>query len=384
MSVVFVEPNMDGTQHVSFNRDFLTCVSLLSDRDGKSVQPLLYCSAEHADSLGKVVESFSFNRIEVVNGQGRKFVLKFCRDLLNISRILLSAKRNGSKRVVFLSCFAPSFFLVSLLASLFRLNVTIIMHSEAEALLLDGSPLNFGSYRFWVKLYFSVAKFFQKRTEILVLGQHAYRDQLTASIVQKYKFGVIDHPFVLANRKSPTLLVPTCVNYQVAFVGYGRKERGIEIFMDLARLCQNAPGISFVVAGDIDSRIDVSAVSGNVAMPLLGRGFVGPEVIDDIIKQSRYIFLPYGKETYRLSSSGVIFDSLLYGKEILALRNPHFEELNERLGLGLHIFDRIEDVCDFLSRTTTEIQQECLLSVDAHVEHSQNSTLMKWLSNIAA
>ncbi|MCT8864530.1 glycosyltransferase family protein [Shewanella xiamenensis] len=358
---VIVESNMVSSQHVKFNS---TCLNFFTRLN--TVDFSLFCDQSHFIEVNKFINlsNIDYHPIKVVPGLERKFIKKFLYDFLSVLKVFLYAKRNNCKSVIFLSVFAPTLFLINVFSFFFRLKVKVILHSELEVL-LDKSPSaptfsglsGLGSYRFWIVNY--LKSNIRRLGEVNLYALAAHADECNLLKLRDYNVDVIDHPYFVDTYKvsEGKLRNYNDLNFlkneekiYIAFVGYARMERGIEHFFELAKAMNNNEfdDYFFVVLGDVDHRITIPSGLNNLALPFLGKGFVDNDLLNNSINEIDVIFYPYGNCSYRVSSSGAVFEYLHLNKLIVSFDNAYFNYLNASGVKNIKTFGDISAIKDYL------------------------------------
>lgn len=68
------------------------------------------------------------------------------------------------------------------------------------------------------------------------------------------------------------------------------------------------------------------------------------EQMNSMLKEVDCLLIPYNKEKYRISASGVLFDAVNYGIPIIGLDSPILKYYNDRFDIGW-IFESVESLC---------------------------------------
>jgi hypothetical protein len=134
-------------------------------------------------------------------------------------------------------------------------------------------------------------------------------------------------------------------------VGIAGRAKGLDVFARLARqMMVDAPeAAEFRLVGKLQPNtagIDLSGISG--PRPFTAEWLPRP-VFEQEIAALRYIVLPYDKDYYALSASGVLLDALRWRKPIIAFRTPPLLELEARFGEIGHLCDSEAEMLAILS-----------------------------------
>lgn len=323
---------MSGKEHSSFNAAMATALLRIARRGqielhfwGEETQynSLFLCKKDQA--------LVSQHPIVVAPGRDRKFARKVTIEIINIIRILRHAQRRKAS-VIFLSVCAPSMAALMLLRFCFRrVPVHLIIHG-LDGLLRDEKQ-RITSYGLWNRL--SLLRFYDGSWPASYVLGRGIRQRLLdyfPGVPALRHIEVIEHPFdfptaylapaaeeISAIRERPM---------RIGFVGFGREDKGIDLFYLLAERMSDlvqTEAVRFILVGALHP------ACMQYHNEWVDRLEDGEDWTDPIQYQNQIRTLDcalfFGGDAYRLTASGSLFDTIAGGVKIVSLPNRYVEDL---------------------------------------------------------
>lgn len=318
---VIYEPWAHGEAHAEFNKAFLQTLSFLYD------ELYFFGEAEHCTFLKQhdYNRSIQFHSIKITDYESLKGkCFSLFREFKNIKYI----KKIAVGADIFFSYGATHSMLIA--ETLLRDKpVFYVQHGQIELLTKRLSCLNLNHY-----LPLALKKLPEKH-RIIVLGDFikSNLEKIVPELAGKVLS--IDHPFIktvasisLSEKRKGSVI-------RVGTIGVGTKDKGIEQLNDIALYARrHDENIQFYHIGRIYD--DVSINESLVNLPIKSNGLIPRELFLQNISELDYVLFLYPKNSYKLTASGAIFDALLLGKPIVAIKNDYFEYLfskNPNIGI---------------------------------------------------
>jgi hypothetical protein len=327
-----VESNMIGKEHSSINA--AVGAALLRMSDQFSIELHFWGDRSQYDGMfgcpgaDKLVQ---YHPITVVPGRERRFIRKVAIETLNIIRILWTARRKGAS-VLFLSVFAPSMATLMLLRRIFRsVPAHIILHSLEGLVRKDKWKIT--SYGLWNRLAL-LHGYDGAWPTAYVLGsgiRTRLLDCLPGSPALQ-KIRVIEHPFSFSamNRTSIPTEQFTAPNRPicVGFVGFGRKDKGVDKFYKLAEMMSDlveSGAVKFLIVGSLDP--ECLQYRNKWVLELHGN----EDFVDALQYRNEIHALDcavyFLDSYYALTASGSLFDAIDAGVKVISLKSPYVEDI---------------------------------------------------------
>lgn len=346
MNALFVvEPNKQGSEHLSFNAAMLSVLLKAAREQYKEV--LFFCEDTHRDRLLPLLSGETdviWRTIPVVNGMSRNFIKKLVVEVFVLFKVLLEARRRGAD-VLLLSVFPNALACLLLCRRFFtKVRLHVILHGELESLIIpEKRPI----YRegFWVKL--AMLRLFDGRWPIFyVLGPGIKRRLLEHffSYTNLARLRVIEHPYLFSSDRPDTYCGRS--THKVGFVGVGRMVKGIDAFFRLADVlsdCISAGAVELFVVGGIDKDVTHSIPPGVRVLSERPAGMGAREFAQAIGELDCAVFLY--RHNYLFTASGAVLDVVNQGVDILSLDNHYLRDLSKNdLEGGIKFFDDLRGI----------------------------------------
>ena len=338
------------TLHGMVNRGLLEMLCRAFPGDKVTV----YSPKSSVEGLKEAVKELGnevvFRKVTVNGGESRRALAwRYVVSAFHNVRVLLQSKKGDTIFYNFNNVFSTS--LLNFISRKLRRNrkIVIVCHSELEYLSVD-NPHTLFYKRIMTGL---TKKFFQRRNtrnlspfiNFIVLGD-SIKEELAKylDVTMLERFRAVDHP--IAPEGNPGEFVAggspsRCVT--VGTVGIMNRFKGSGTYIKLiGRLRDNAE-VRFAIAGQIQSDVEIFRrlgvrMSDNPAKALSDHKF------SKMVKSLDYILLLYSSDTYRLTASGALLDTIRYHKPLIALKTPYFEYFFQKFGEVGILVDTVEEL----------------------------------------
>lgn len=292
-----------------------------------------YASLSSIDNLKKilleqnkknVLDCISFKKIYIASANSSDLKRTFISALYNIWFML---KSKSNTILLFNYNNYLSIHATNILSKLLQKNIITCCHAEMESL-KQARP---GKVALRHRL---LNDFFKRRnisnkSRFVVFGD-SIKKNLEVLLSEKTSnyFIAIDHPyfaFDLSEKKAN----PRNTELNLGVVGVVKKEKGLKNLLLFANTIQNHVKQAKVrlvtiskVVGNLDELEQLGIEIMNNGASLLSR-----QEYTTAVRDMDFIFFPYERNSYGLTASGAVFESIFSEKPILALRNDFFSYL---------------------------------------------------------
>jgi glycosyltransferase involved in cell wall biosynthesis len=264
-----------------------------------------------------------------------------------VSKVYSVAVEEKVEAIYFTSATLFTHCQIKRLARKTGLSTYLILHQDLQAVEWKTKP--------WQKAhYFGAAmKMKNENFRYIVLGKSIRRIARELKLPNTELMIAIDMPCFYPAFNSDLIM-----NEQIHFgtVGIFKKERGAsQLFEFLSVKKEELQNAKFSVRGyeiNIDEVESVDAFQEKNNLEFLPRN-----EYEQWVKKLDYILFFYPSTAYRLMASASVFEAIIFGKPILALRNPYFEDLFERFGAFGKLFDTEKALFDEVARIIAKPNQ---------------------------
>lgn len=361
MIVNVIEVSMTGKEHSSFNAAFLAALKLAEVGATKEVH--FWAEKTHYESIKsdnqeEIEKNVVYHQIKVIPGSKRKFLRKVVVEIVNVILVLKRSKKEGSS-VIFLSTFAPTTVLLILINALYRKVPThLVLHGLDGLIRQDKLRLN--SYGLWNRM--ALLRFFRGNWPYAYVLGSGIRNRLIRFFPESPYLSLIrsiEHPYDFSSAEAE------CCNLydskeasskpiNIGFVGYGRKDKGVDLFYDLAEKMSDyvrEKKVRFVLVGSLDPEC---AQYANCWVDYLeGSALLSSRKVYREAIRSLDCALMLGSEAYKLTASGSVLDIIAAGTKIISLPNEYVSDIA--------MFDEEEgiNIFDTMAQVENEIRRYC-------------------------
>jgi glycosyltransferase involved in cell wall biosynthesis len=348
---------MTGNEHSSFNAAIVRACGDIAHK--AELELHFFGEKSHCGAiLDGLQEDCRFDvlsqEIAVVPGKKRHFIRKVTLEVYNLVKILCKARKGGAS-VLILSTSAPTMVILFAMQYAFRSVPThLILHGLDGLLRRDKWKVT--SYGLWNRL--ALLHFYNGRWPLTYVLGEGIRSRLLDNFPNCFALQtvrVIEHPFDFGPPVAPPLVGeqsaagdrPMCVG----FLGYGRRDKGIDKFYLLAERMSDlvlSGAVKFVIAGTLN--VDCGQYRNRWVEELhTDPLFVTtPEQYQEEVRGLDCAVFLYDSSNC-LTASGSIFDAVAAGVKIVSLPNPYITDIQvEDVEGGITIVAQMEDMEQYL------------------------------------
>lgn len=234
-------------------------------------------------------------------------------------------------------------------------KVIIVCHGELEFLSLP-SP----GHKLYKKLMSRLVKgyFNKKNRKSSDKLRFLLMSNLAVNNIKQYvsdelysKIGAIDHPLLLDKEynQSENLTHSDSCHLNVGTVGILNEHKGSRKYLQLLnQLAGQADKIKFHAIGHMQCNPEPFEKFG-VIMPDETNEALSDHEFSQRVSNLDFILYFYDKETYRLTASGALLDSIRFRKPIISLRNEYFEYFFEKYGPVGYLVNSLDEMSKLLT-----------------------------------
>lgn len=337
--------SIEGT-HEQFNTSLIIICDLLF------AEVSTWASESSLSNSIKLINDRNLNNVYYKNlhvGKGSKklgWIIRYLFSALQNIRFLIRVPKDTI--LIFPSNNILSLRILNFFNGFLNKRVVIFCHGEMEGLL--GATEHSGIFA--KILYKLLNNFFlnpkikiNDKLHFVVFGNKIKKN--IGDIIGDEKsshFLSIDHPYLFGHNEKE----PVKVNkLNLGSVGVLNKAKGADVLLDFVDLLNSSvrKKINISSIGKIDIPIEEMRKRDIIFLPQ-NRTIIDREIYDSKIKELDFILFFYPVNSYKITASGAIMDSLNMEKPILALRNDYFEYLFEKFGNFGYLFDDVYQMVD--------------------------------------
>ena len=138
----------------------------------------------------------------------------------------------------------------------------------------------------------------------------------------------LEHP-ILVSEWAEGPLLPRVGSIKIGFAGHARRDKGFDVFAELARSCLR-PDIEFLAVGHSSpgtDQVDITKLSRKPAKtPLRRKDYLSA------LAEVAFVCLPFRSRAYDFTGSGTVSDAIAVLRPLIAIRNRTLEAIFERYG----------------------------------------------------
>jgi hypothetical protein len=346
--IVIIDPIVSGFSHEMVNAGFVYSVS----KDNPDKKILFIAEEKHVECIKDIFSNNNYeaNNIKYVNYNN---IVDFIK--INI-RLLSYSKKNLIENFVFLSFNAV---VVAFIYKFIRnTQVYLISHAILESIIgnenqrenlpresgaylekIRTSSLKFLAHSLWKRINKFIKEPFNKNINKLfnfknlflnesrgnvtyiLLSEHIKINLLKLNVLHGNKIKVVTMPYIFP--KFPSGALSKKLN-NFGILGYGNPKVMKEIVDKINRLCQEEKYTFWNIGGNTNGLKNIK----NLKTPVSGR-FLTRSEIDRYAKELDFTLILYDKDSYTLSCSAAILESILYLRPIIYLDNSCINEFNK-------------------------------------------------------
>jgi glycosyltransferase involved in cell wall biosynthesis len=357
--IYIYEPFASGTLHIEFNKAFLLSMTNITN------QIVYFGEKEQIAKLRRVegLQQIDYRIVEIPNYDvASKKIHKIIREYKNLSFI---KKEVGNDKLIITNGLPQTIMIAN---KLFKgKKVYIVMHGYLAAI------QNNQQYKPWNMGYY-VKKSLMKLNstfKLIVLG-NSIRDNFLSEIPNlKERVLSIDHPFLVKNLSEfSNKEYYENGRIKIGTIGVGTESRGILLLNELVDYVQkkNLP-IEIYHVGKTTKDLREKLLP-EVKLPFITENMIPEEEYLQEVNRLDFILYMHGKDSYKLTASGALFEAFSLAKPIITLKNDYFcyvmKKANKNVGYIVDDMEEIKTVLDQLPKVNK-------LDYDAMVENSKNT-----------
>lgn len=349
--IIVYEPVCHGLMHVPYNAGLLESICIAYP--DKKIS--FYGEESHLRFVRAQVEyrfssTISWNNIELSSKQVG-FMSRFVSDFKNLIHLFKVIKKENNKHIV-ISCVAPSTLsaLKFIMGFINRNSVVqVVIHGHLESLtgwrsrnpfirFIDfKSLLEFGN---------------NKRIQYIILEESIRKKIISILPSLRQNVSVLEHPIAPNEQKLNRISFKP--PYCFGFLGLVTEAKGFDIFNRVAsKIIEKFQAqVEFHAIGHLSNnspRFEMSSLKTQPGIARLSR--------EDFIlnlESLHYVCLPFKREHYELSPSGILLDAIAFCKPLIASRLPIFEDLFDQYGDIGHLFSNEAEFYEIIENIIKE------------------------------
>lgn len=376
--IYFAEINKTKHEHEMINACLLEIVQALFSND----EIVFYGEEELFSNLNfdkKAQIQKRFQKILTPKDGNKLFwIWKFIHEIILITRILRSAKKEKVKLVLFSSLSISGNYYTSIISKylLKGPNVIVVIHGELELLKQSASLRKVE--RLMGQLLKKSFKINAKSVKYLILGKSIRDAILEYGFLKEDQLITIEHPYVFP------LVEEYSKDSDLIFghIGVAKKSKHSDKFFGFGQKFKEnilRKEVEFIVIGRVLP--DVQFATNSLVRYIDTKTFLPREEYIKLCNTIKYAVFLYDDENYELTSSGAFMDALSFHKPILCLRNKFFENLFNsvpyKIGWLLDDIEQIEQKIEQIINKDEDLDFETLSNNMARLKNNYSITTIK-------
>jgi hypothetical protein len=324
--IVVCEPQCIGFEHVQVNAALIAVVQGAFPDE----EILFLAEEEHLNQAKEILKS---NSVEIncealrvpprhqSNIERLPLEMRICRNTFAL------ANARKARKILFCSITTATLVSIKMLLRFYKgTECVVIPHDILEKVKSRPSYVPTETlfwFRFWIEFGNS------DRLRYLVLSQ-LIQETLSQEIPRMAKYvQSIDLPYFF-KKKATALLTES--NIKFAFIGAGKRSKGVDLFFKMAEEVQASSEAKpqFILIGhmtdDSINRIPTSVCAPSPHAPLKRGEF------ETLLEKIHYVIFLHQTSSYTLTTSGALFDAFSNVKPIIALNSPLFDYYFKKMG----------------------------------------------------
>lgn len=296
-----------------------------------------------------------------------------------LCRTMVSAFQNArylfvkrKEPIIYMHNDAFSIYLLNFFNLILKRPIWIVCHGELE--LLISNPC-------WYKPSFLYKQLFAFFYKYIPISRHLHFIVLGESILINLKkvlpagrenlFVAMEHPYFFKKehvykKVLPRKLVIGTIGSMNVFKGYYR-------LLDLAKMLEipiQAHEITLVVTRFENVKVNRQ---GLIQCVCKHNGLLPRDEYEQFINGLDYVLFLYASNSYKFIASGAIFDTISFGKPIIALRNDYFVSIFEQCGDIGYLCENIEDMACLILKLLDEPD---MTAYDSFLQNMEKAKLL--------
>lgn len=343
--ILYLDFTSHGAIHEIYNSSSAYMLSIIFN------QVDYYASKESIDATKMMFESkpakIFFHKIFIPNPNKSKFHL-FLFYFLPIIRSLyfmIKAKKND---VLFFNSNPPwAFPFINIFARFIKNKIIIVFHGELEFLVNNNKQLNRfsqNSITLLTKPTFKISN----NLYLCSLGE-GIKKRLITLVSDNIKNQIIHFEHTAIFRKPNQEKFTDNEKIKIGITGtINPAKSSLQQILNFAKLLQEIQNTELYVIGRIYcSPLILSNVGIKFIQGADSKSLSRQQIYTKILEMDYLVYL-YPTDSYKLTSSGAVFDSISAEKYILALKNHYFVDMLDRGVFPGCLFENIDDIIKFI------------------------------------
>jgi glycosyltransferase involved in cell wall biosynthesis len=330
-TIAFFEPRCTGLVHIDSTISIIDMFSKIFPE----YRFLFYTDKEHGD-IAKRYISMEFEQINISVPKSSKNRREWLKEIFWDFMMMRKIKKAKPEYVI---CMSHTWLIV-LFAKLFQRKQKIIfffhsMEKEIKQHIPNYRPV----WWFWRSLEWEIPAHTQ-----IVFGESIRRE--IASVNPKLRFKSIDLPRVPCYDRG-VLKTPVFTLKKFAALSRGITEAAPDIFLLEQKLgvMPDFFELHFKGAVDCEGRLAGAEVPAGSSVKLLTkRDTLSPEELDSYINMMDFCVFLYPSNYYRFTASGALLEALAHLKPVVALHNPYFDYVFDKMGDVGYLCDTVDEM----------------------------------------
>ncbi len=339
--MIIAEISKFGVQHVGYNAAMISVMKKVDPEDDIE----FWGEKEHISYLQKKIDPQVLGKAKVVKVIDPSGTILWLRKLSGETLLalrLLAYAHKTRQLIVFLSLFPSTLLVLKWAQRYYKMaRVMVCLHGELEYLRTSSADPRLKMFR----LSMRKALLLKRSNFMLVLQGEVIWNNLSAILpVKREGFLVINHPFLFEEKGSQI----AAVGHQglvISHIGRADMVKKAYMIFELGKRLS-----AFVVKGLLRLRL-VGPVSSEVQT--YGNEWVeyarSAEVWSMLafsqgVASSDYLLFFYDNESYKLCSSGAIFEAFFHLKPVVSIRNDYFEYIFSQVGPIGYLVDDMDQM----------------------------------------
>lgn len=375
---IYIDTFSINTQHENFNASVLHICNLIFYSVSCICDQSSFLNISKITSLDKDIE---YSKAYVIKGSN-KYCLLLRYLFGSVSNIIYIIFAPKDSILVFPFNNLFSLKIINWLNRFLNKKILIFCHGELEGLVEQYNPSGLLAI-FLKKLavnFFSNSKIkIHKSIHFVILGDKLFSnlsDKIESSKISN--FITMDHPYFFDSKG--TVIKP--INEKsccLGTIGSMTNEKGYLTLIKFLKNIEKPELFEFKIIGKINANTDLIKkieIKNDCSNKELSRGDFNKK-----IESLDYILFFYSSDSYKLTASGAVFDSILHEKPILALKNDYFEYLFKKFGPFGYLYNNIDQMIKEVPKIVfdkninsfdfTELKKKLSPNYIAHQLHSE-------------
>lgn len=349
--IFVIEPLCHGYEHVNFNLAFLLAVK----KAFPDFKITFFSEKNHSEYLLDSIKFLKLDELQDINFELFNPIERGCIDRKRflferkeLKRIFKSSSSNSLKYVFFTACTSSTIANLKTIYKKFKCYT--VVHSIMDT--LDDDEIEFkeiGDYFTFSKLVSKVLLFKNcfrylnsKKLKYILLSDHI-KDNIPCKKVIPYCL-FANLPYFFKEKYDKPLFEEK--KLRIGYIGYISNTKGFNVFLDVVKHInslniENSP--EFVVVGGGASQELLSEVKTIKNLVMFNTHLPYDQMLDEISKLDYALFM---YPSYALKFSAAFLDALSMGIPVIALRNPMFDFVFQKMGNVGYLNNSKEEIID--------------------------------------